>query len=127
MNEDVPARAFSGFLGKFTISVTRIVDAERQMKLAVGVAAVDAEGAFGRAAVALLRGKSATMVPLFADGESPAVPIAATLLIVTFFVTSADSGALVIDTITNGAAEAPPVWQRVFWAVLEGSGRFWRF
>tara|TARA_R100001224_G_scaffold33102_3_gene18506 strand:- start:1949 stop:3955 length:2007 start_codon:yes stop_codon:yes gene_type:complete len=47
--------------------------------------------------------------------------VAATLLIVTFFVTSADSGALVIDTITNGAAEAPPVWQRVFWAICAGA------
>lgn len=44
----------------------------------------------------------------------------ATLLIITFFVTSADSGALVIDMITSGAAESPPVWQRVFWAVCAG-------
>ena len=44
----------------------------------------------------------------------------ATLLIVTFFVTSADSGALVIDMITSGGAENPPVWQRVFWAVCAG-------
>ena len=44
----------------------------------------------------------------------------ATLLIVTFFVTSADSGALVIDMITSGAAESPPVWQRIFWAVCAG-------
>ena len=45
----------------------------------------------------------------------------ATLLIITFFVTSADSGALVIDMITSGAAEDPPVWQRVFWAVCAGA------
>lgn len=44
----------------------------------------------------------------------------ATLLIITFFVTSADSGALVIDMITSGAAQYPPVWQRVFWAVSAG-------
>ncbi|MGI9374770.1 MAG: BCCT family transporter [Tsuneonella suprasediminis] len=43
-----------------------------------------------------------------------------TLLIITFFVTSADSGALVIDMITSGAADNPPVWQRVFWAVCAG-------
>jgi choline/glycine/proline betaine transport protein len=36
-------------------------------------------------------------------------------------VTSADSGALVIDMITSGAAENPPVWQRIFWAVSAGS------
>lgn len=45
----------------------------------------------------------------------------ATLLVVTFFVTSADSGALVIDMITSGGAEAPPVWQRIFWAVTAGA------
>ncbi|MXO65209.1 BCCT family transporter [Altericroceibacterium endophyticum] len=45
----------------------------------------------------------------------------ATLLVITFFVTSADSGALVIDMITSGAAENPPVWQRIFWAVCAGA------
>jgi choline/glycine/proline betaine transport protein len=45
---------------------------------------------------------------------------AATLLIITFFVTSADSGALVIDMITSGGAAAPPVWQRIFWAISAG-------
>ena len=44
----------------------------------------------------------------------------ATLLVVTFFVTSADLGALVIDMITSGGAEEPPVWQRIFWAVTAG-------
>ncbi|EJW09355.1 High-affinity choline uptake protein BetT [Rhodovulum sp. PH10] len=44
----------------------------------------------------------------------------AVLLIVTFFVTSADSGALVIDMITSGGVDSPPVWQRVFWAVSAG-------
>jgi choline/glycine/proline betaine transport protein len=44
----------------------------------------------------------------------------ATLLVVTFFVTSADSAALVIDTITAGGAEDSPVWRRVFWALLSG-------
>jgi len=44
----------------------------------------------------------------------------ATLLVITFFVTSADSGALVIDMITSGAAPHPPVWQRIFWAGCAG-------
>ncbi|MFT4817244.1 MAG: choline/glycine/proline betaine transport protein [Pseudohongiellaceae bacterium] len=44
----------------------------------------------------------------------------ATLLIMTFFVTSSDSGSLVIDIITSGGNEDPPVWQRIFWAVTEG-------
>lgn len=44
----------------------------------------------------------------------------ATLLVITFFVTSADSGALVIDMITSGAVPNPPVWQRIFWAICAG-------
>jgi len=48
------------------------------------------------------------------------VSLLATLLIVTFFVTSSDSGSLVIDTIASGGHLDPPVWQRVFWAIMEG-------
>lgn len=48
------------------------------------------------------------------------VSLVATLLVVTFFVTSSDSGSLVIDIITSGGDEDPPTWQRVFWAISEG-------
>ena len=41
-------------------------------------------------------------------------------LIVTFFVSSSDSGSLVIDSLASGGVKDPPVWQRVYWAVLEG-------
>lgn len=41
-------------------------------------------------------------------------------LIITFFVTSSDSGSLVIDSLASGGALVTPAWQRVFWAVLEG-------
>jgi len=51
---------------------------------------------------------------------SAVTSLIATLLVITFFVTSADSGALVIDMITSGAAENPPIWQRIFWAVCAG-------
>ncbi|MEJ2344303.1 MAG: choline BCCT transporter BetT [Gammaproteobacteria bacterium] len=44
----------------------------------------------------------------------------ATVLVVTFFVTSSDSGSLVIDIITSGGEGEPPVWQRIFWALTEG-------
>ncbi|GGG59184.1 BCCT family transporter [Salipiger pallidus] len=43
------------------------------------------------------------------------------LLVVVFFVTSSDSGSLVIDTITAGGKVDAPVPQRVFWAVFEGA------
>lgn len=42
------------------------------------------------------------------------------LVVVTFFVTSSDSGSLVIDIITAGGNTDPPTPQRVFWAVTEG-------
>ena len=42
------------------------------------------------------------------------------VLVVVFFVTSSDSGSLVIDTITAGGKIDAPVAQRVFWAVFEG-------
>jgi choline/glycine/proline betaine transport protein len=45
----------------------------------------------------------------------------ATLLVLSYSVTTADSGALVIDTITSGDAEDTPAWQRIFWAVAVGA------
>ena len=42
------------------------------------------------------------------------------VLIIVFFVTSSDSGSLVIDTITAGGKMDAPVAQRVFWCTLEG-------
>lgn len=42
------------------------------------------------------------------------------VLVIVFFVTSSDSGSLVIDTITAGGKTNPPVVQRIFWASAEG-------
>ncbi len=42
------------------------------------------------------------------------------ILIAIFFVTSADSGSLVMDTITAGGKLDSPVAQRVFWCILSG-------
>ncbi len=41
-------------------------------------------------------------------------------LIALFFITSADSGSLVVDTITAGGKMNAPVRQRVFWCLLTG-------
>jgi BCCT family betaine/carnitine transporter len=41
-------------------------------------------------------------------------------LIAIFFVTSADSGSLVMDIITAGGKMNSPVAQRVFWCLLAG-------
>jgi BCCT family betaine/carnitine transporter len=42
------------------------------------------------------------------------------ILVIVFFVTSSDSGSLVIDTITAGGKVNAPVPQRMFWASFEG-------
>ena len=42
------------------------------------------------------------------------------ILVMTFFVTSADSGSLVVDTLASGGKTNNPVWQRIFWAVTQG-------
>ncbi|WP_323117916.1 BCCT family transporter [Burkholderia alba] len=51
---------------------------------------------------------------------SQLLSIVAILLIAVFFVTSADSGAFVIDAIATRGAAHSPVWQRLFWAALLG-------
>ncbi|MGP9687629.1 BCCT family transporter [Psychrobacter sp. AOP22-C1-C5] len=43
------------------------------------------------------------------------------LLIITFFVTSSDSGSLVIDALAAGGRSDTPWWQRTFWVVTEGA------
>jgi BCCT family betaine/carnitine transporter len=56
-------------------------------------------------------------------GELPLTEISSfvgIILVVVFFVTSSDSGSLVIDTITAGGKINAPVPQRAFWAILEG-------
>ncbi|WP_430473399.1 BCCT family transporter [Thalassospira lucentensis] len=42
------------------------------------------------------------------------------ILVIVFFVTSSDSGSLVIDTITAGGKVDAPVPQRIFWCTFEG-------
>ncbi|WP_438728475.1 BCCT family transporter [Parasphingorhabdus sp. DH2-15] len=44
----------------------------------------------------------------------------AIILLIVFFVTSSDSGSLVIDAITAGGRTDAPVSQRIFWAILQG-------
>ncbi|MBC9795652.1 BCCT family transporter [Sinomicrobium weinanense] len=47
--------------------------------------------------------------------------IIAIILVAGFFITSSDSGSLVVDSITSGGKIDSPVGQRIFWAVLEGA------
>ncbi|PFG56433.1 BCCT family betaine/carnitine transporter [Vibrio sp. ES.051] len=47
--------------------------------------------------------------------------IIAIVLVLVFFITSSDSGSLVIDSITAGGKVDAPVLQRIFWAFMEGA------
>ncbi len=51
---------------------------------------------------------------------SGVLSVIAMAMVVVFFVTSADSGAMVVDTLASGGAKNTPVWQRIFWASLMG-------
>jgi BCCT family betaine/carnitine transporter len=86
--------------------------------------------AFGGTAIALLSeghqsiADAALELKLFAMlSQLPLAGITSFIgivLVIVFFVTSSDSGSLVIDTITAGGKLDAPLSQRVFWACFEG-------
>ena len=43
------------------------------------------------------------------------------IAITIFFITSSDSGSLVVSSLTSGGSTNPPRGQRIFWAVMEGA------
>ena len=45
----------------------------------------------------------------------------AIILVTIFFITSSDSGSLVVDMLASGGDPEPPTWSRIMWAVLEGA------
>jgi betaine/carnitine transporter, BCCT family len=52
---------------------------------------------------------------------SSVLSVVAVVLVLVFFITSSDSGSLVIDSITAGGKIDAPVPQRIFWASVEGA------
>ncbi|MDX5436148.1 MAG: BCCT family transporter, partial [Pontibacter sp.] len=52
---------------------------------------------------------------------STVLSIIGIILVAGFFVTSSDSGSLVVDSLTSGGRADSPVGIRVFWAVAEGA------
>lgn len=44
----------------------------------------------------------------------------AIVMVLVFFVTSADSGAMVMDMLASGGKEDTPAWQRLFWSIGTG-------
>ncbi len=47
--------------------------------------------------------------------------ILAVLLVASFFITSSDSGSMVVDTLTSGGRHDAPTGQKIFWASMEGT------
>ncbi len=45
----------------------------------------------------------------------------AIVLVTIFFITSSDSGSLVVDMLSSGGEAEPPTWSRVMWSVIEGA------
>ncbi|PSQ58207.1 MAG: glycine/betaine ABC transporter [Halobacteriales archaeon SW_9_67_25] len=76
----------------------------------------------GVASAVINQGQTVAMFSLLAQFPLGAVTgLIATLLVVTFFVTSSDSGSLVIDHLTSGGKHDVPKTQRIFWALTEGA------
>ena len=46
--------------------------------------------------------------------------VIAVIIVAIFFITSADSGSLVIDMLASGGDTNPPKWSRIMWASLSG-------
>ncbi|MGV0035850.1 MAG: BCCT family transporter [Candidatus Azotimanducaceae bacterium WSBS_2022_MAG_OTU7] len=44
----------------------------------------------------------------------------AMIMVIVFFVTSADSGAMVVNMLASGGEDDTPIWQRVFWTSTIG-------
>nr|WP_241264505.1 BCCT family transporter [Marinobacter daepoensis] len=77
--------------------------------------------------VGVLAEKGLTEVPLATFQMFEQLPLTGIvsfvgiILVLVFFVTSSDSGSLVIDSITAGGKTDAPTAQRVFWVVMEGA------
>lgn len=47
--------------------------------------------------------------------------VLAIILVTVFFITSSDSGSLVVDMLASGGHPNPPMWSRILFCVLEGA------
>lgn len=83
---------------------------------------VELLGSGGIASAVANQGQTVAMFALLNQFPLGAVSgLLATLLVITFFVTSSDSGSLVVDHLTSGGKHDVPRTQRIFWAVAEGA------
>ena len=85
------------------------------------VISLDLGGAAGGIARAVQANLSTALFKFFEYLPVTSVTSALAILLVgVFFITSADSGALVIDTLASGGEEDTPRWQRMYWCILLG-------
>ncbi len=127
--------SWSPFVGMFIARVSRgrtVREFMTAVLLVPTVITVIWMGAFGGSAIeqvmagtgSLASGISSVDTAMFEMlDQLPLAAFTASLaifLVLVFFVTSSDSGSLVIDSITSGGKVDAPVAQRVFWATMEG-------
>ena len=129
--------AWSPFVGLF---IARISRGRTVRQMVLGVLLIPTAfsfvwlGAFGGAAIFSQRNLNTGIYSIVYDqGNAFAMfamldafpltvlsSIVAVVLVTTFFVTSSDSGSLVVDHLTSGGKHDVPRVQRIFWASAEG-------
>ncbi|WNC72838.1 BCCT family transporter [Thalassotalea psychrophila] len=89
---------------------------------------------FGNTAIAMVTdGTNANLAQMVGENSSvalfvflesfpftTALTVLSVVMIVIFFVTSCDSGAMVIDMLCSNGRNDTPLWQRLFWAITVG-------
>lgn len=70
--------------------------------------------------VALFKMVEFLNIPVLTELVKTSIFVLAIILVVSYFVTSSDSGSLVASKISSGGRIRSPVKQRVIWALLEG-------
>ena len=74
----------------------------------------------GDYSIALFEMVDLLQIPLLPGMLRMLLFVVITALVMSFFITSSDSGSLVVDKLTSGGVMNSPRRQRAFWAVLEG-------
>jgi choline/glycine/proline betaine transport protein len=83
---------------------------------------IELAGAGGLTSTLTEQGRAVAMFAMLESYPlSVVTSIVATLLVISFFVTSSDSGSLVVDHLTSGGKHDVPKVQRIFWAITEGA------
>ncbi|WP_254537023.1 BCCT family transporter [Halomarina litorea] len=83
---------------------------------------VELRGAGGIATAVAEQSQTVAMFAMLSNFPLGALSsVLAIFLVATFFITSSDSGSLVIDHLTSGGKHDVPRVQRIFWAVTEGA------